>query len=112
MRVEYAKIGFFLVGFRGREGQKVMQKWRRRTVAVVRKLLTCAIGAIAVVFLVSVHTQVQLPSSEVTKLPTTVPLTLFTFMGCHFFFCFFFPIFFLGFDLLAGTSSLIVFFLI
>ncbi|CAI9116243.1 OLC1v1017342C3 [Oldenlandia corymbosa var. corymbosa] len=49
-----------------------MQKWKRRTVAVVRRLLTCAIVVIGLLALVFVHIRVELPSTEeITKLPTT-----------------------------------------
>lgn len=50
-----------------------MQKRRRRTVVLLRRLLTCAIGTIALVALLSAHVQVIFPSSEVTKLPDKLP---------------------------------------
>ncbi|KAI5654894.1 hypothetical protein M9H77_32081 [Catharanthus roseus] len=47
-----------------------MQKRRWKTVLVLRKALTCAIGTIALMALLSVHLQMVFPPSEVTKLPT------------------------------------------
>lgn len=45
------------------------RKWK--TVVVLRKVLTCAIGTIALMALLPAHLQVLYPPSEVTKLPNT-----------------------------------------
>ncbi|KAL3504786.1 hypothetical protein ACH5RR_034627 [Cinchona calisaya] len=49
----------------------MMQKRKWKTVLVVRKVLTLAIGAIALVALMSVHVHIGFSPSAVTKLPTT-----------------------------------------
>lgn len=56
-----------------------MQKRKWKTVVVLRKVLTFAIAAIALMALLSVHVHVVFPPSGVTKLPTMVQLLILIF---------------------------------
>lgn len=71
---------YFLGSWKKRVAVVKMQKKRWRKVAMVRKMLTFAIAAIALVALLYVH--IQFPVSEVTKLPDKLPTVHF--LNCNF----------------------------